>query len=146
MIANYRNKLFNANLAGDSVILWVYDALPGESRQASKQRTYYEKIVDLKDVSSVYDVKFEVNYHDKNLSLDYLNKGTAKVVCTDEAFVEQENFKQSASGKWVKSINLDDCQTVIMKTTNELTNTVNEKHISLDDCKTLWSEKIAQLA
>lgn len=139
MLAEFRNMVFNCEIKGESACLWKYVPVEGFDRKFTRRGVvYYEKTVNLKDMSVPFFIEFFVLRDGLTFSITDFRDGQAKCICGNSVYAENHGFTEMERGVWMTCIPIRSFDEVIMEKRSENPFDCRRKTLSIGEFEKAW--------
>ena len=102
MLTEYKGNIYRAQIEGKSIHIWKYVPVENFDKCITKSGiTYYEKFVNMDEVSSFFFVAFEVFYDEKTFRIASFDNDFLAIICNDELYSKRNNFTKIERGVWI---------------------------------------------
>ena len=141
MLTEYNGEIFNAEKrSGNSVNIWKCVPVDGFDKFTTKSGlTYYEKNVNIEEVSPFFYVDFGVCYDGIKFGVYSYDGELLCLICENEAYSRKNNFFEFERGFWLGAKPISDLSEVVM-TTNFVDMPVNKivEYLSIEEFNQKW--------
>ncbi len=141
MLTEYQSEVFNVAIEGNKACIWKYVPVSGfKELKTGRGFTYYEKTVDVKDISELFSVSFIAVMEEKQFAINSIQCDTADIICTNMDYAEANGFQKIERGIWIKRCSIELFEKVIMIKHNEENGRSIEIELKVSELEEYWNK------
>lgn len=146
MLTEYNGKVFNAEINGNKISIWKYIPVEGFNKVTTRRGiTYYEKIVDVNEVSSFFSVSFIAVKNNMRFTVKSFINEKIEVLCDDCEYAKAHDFTEIEHGVWCSRNTVDYYEKFQLIKSIQDSNERNVKDLSQKDFEDAWKQYVKEV-